>query len=71
MRKFLPVILVVVILLLVPAIPVLAANATTSMHIVKYAENGTVIGETTVTYELMEDNLTKGYIYVMKRPAFK
>ena len=39
------------------AFPVLAANATTSVHIVKYADDGSVIAEITETYEWLEDNL--------------
>jgi hypothetical protein len=39
------------------ALPVIAANATSSVHIVKYEEDGTLIDETTVTYEWMEENL--------------
>ncbi len=38
--------------------PVLAAGATTSVHIVKYADDGvTVLSEKTVNYQWMEDNL--------------
>jgi hypothetical protein len=37
---------------------VLAANATTSVHVVKYAaDNITVLAETTKTYEWLQDNL--------------
>ena len=37
--------------------PALASNATSSVHIVKYDEDGTVLAETTKTYEWMRDNL--------------
>jgi hypothetical protein len=37
--------------------PALAANATTSVRIVKYAEDGAVISETTKTYEWLKENL--------------
>jgi hypothetical protein len=37
--------------------PVRASNATTSVHIVKYADDGTVLAETTKTYEWLRDNL--------------
>lgn len=43
-----------------PASSVLAAGATTSVHIVKYAEDGvTVLFDKTVSYQWMEDNLPK------------
>jgi len=49
--------------LLVPVFPVqsvLAAGATSSVHVVKYAENGiTVVDEQTVNYQWMEKNLPK------------
>jgi hypothetical protein len=48
------------VLLVVPVVllsPVRASNATSSVHIVKYAEDGTVIDETTKTYEWLRDNL--------------
>ena len=37
--------------------PVMASNATSSVHIVKYSEDGTVLAETTKTYEWLRDNL--------------
>jgi hypothetical protein len=37
--------------------PVMASNATSSVHIVKYDEDGTVLAETTKTYEWLRDNL--------------
>ena len=37
--------------------PVMASNATSSVHIVKYDEDGAVLAETTKTYEWMRDNL--------------
>ena len=37
--------------------PVMASNATSSVHVVKYDEYGEVIAETTKTYEWMRDNL--------------
>jgi hypothetical protein len=37
--------------------PVNASNATSSVHIVKYADDGTVLAETTKTYEWLRDNL--------------
>lgn len=37
--------------------PVRASNATSSVHIVKYADDGTVLAETTKTYEWLRDNL--------------
>lgn len=55
-----PVILLLLILALslLPVPQVLAAGATTSVHIVKYAEDGvTVVDERTVTYQWMEKNL--------------
>jgi hypothetical protein len=39
------------------AVAVLAANATTSVHVVKYAADGMVLAETTKTYEWLRDNL--------------
>lgn len=39
------------------AYPVMASNATSSVRIAKYAEDGTVIAETTKTYEWLRDNL--------------
>lgn len=57
MRRIFPVILVLLALLAMPVIPALAANATTSVHIVKYADDGTVIAETTKTYEWLRDKL--------------
>jgi hypothetical protein len=52
----------VLVFSLMPALmsvsPVLAANATKSVHIVKYAaDNTTVLAETTQTYEWLRDNL--------------
>ncbi len=44
-------------LALVLAPPAMAANATTSVHVVKYASDGTIIAETTKTYEWLRDNL--------------
>ncbi len=38
-------------------LPVMASNATSSVHIVKYADDGTVLAETTKTYEWLRDNL--------------
>lgn len=60
MRKILPVILTliaVMVMSVLTALPTLAANATSSVHIVKYAEDGSVMAETTKTYEWLEDNL--------------
>lgn len=37
--------------------PVLASNATSSVHVVKYGYDGTVLAETTKTYEWLRDNL--------------
>jgi hypothetical protein len=37
--------------------PAMASNATSSVHIVKYADDGTVLAETTKTYEWLRDNL--------------
>lgn len=37
--------------------PVLASNATSSVHVVKYDYDGTVLAETTKTYEWLRDNL--------------
>jgi hypothetical protein len=45
------------ILSVLPALPVLAANATTSVHIVKYEHDGRVAAEVTKTYEWLRDNL--------------
>jgi hypothetical protein len=39
------------------AVAVLAANATASVHVVKYAADGMVLAETTKTYEWLRDNL--------------
>jgi hypothetical protein len=63
-RTLLPVLGVLLLLaLLVPVFPVssvLAAGATLSVHIVKYAQDGvTVVDEQTVSYQWMEDNLPK------------
>lgn len=44
-------------LLVLPGLPVLAAGATTSVHILRYEDDGTVAEETTRTYEWLEDNL--------------
>jgi hypothetical protein len=43
----------------VPSIifPVLASNATSSVHIVKYGDDNLVLAETTKTYEWLRDNL--------------
>jgi hypothetical protein len=43
--------------LLVPSLPVLAANATTSVHIAKYADDGRVVTATDKTYQWLRDNL--------------
>ncbi len=44
-------------LLLLCATTVHAAEPTTEVHVIRYAENGTILNETTVTYEWMEGNL--------------
>ncbi len=44
-------------LLLLCATIVQAAEPTTEVHVIRYAENGTILNETTVTYEWMEGNL--------------
>jgi hypothetical protein len=57
MKKISWVLLCLLALALVVAQPALAANATTSVHIVKYASDGTVLAETTKTYQWLRDNL--------------
>jgi len=57
MKKISWVLLCLLVLALVVAQPALAANATTSVHIVKYASDGTVLTETTKTYQWLRDNL--------------
>ena len=37
--------------------PVLATNATSEVHIVKYDSDGNVVAETTKNYEWLRDNL--------------
>jgi hypothetical protein len=62
MRKstFLPVAVVLLLALLIPASSVWAAGATKSVHIVKYADDGvTVVNEETVSYQWMERNLPR------------
>jgi len=50
--------LLVPLVQVLPASSVLAAGATTSVHIVKYGEDGvTVVAEKAVSYQWMEDNL--------------
>jgi len=49
--------LTVLLLLIVASVTSHAAGQTTSVHLVKYAEDGSVMNETTVTYEWMEANL--------------
>lgn len=47
----------VLLLLVVCATTPVHADPTTAVHVIKYAENGTVIGERTVTYQWLEQNL--------------
>jgi hypothetical protein len=59
-RAFLPVLVVLLLALLIPVSSVQAAGATSSVHFVKYGEDGvTVVDEETVTYRWMEKNLPK------------
>jgi hypothetical protein len=61
-RKSLRLVLsLVLVFTLLPLIvsQVLAANATTSVHIIKYASDDTVLAETTKTFEWLRDNLPK------------
>ncbi len=59
-RAFLPVLVVLLLALLIPVSSVQAAGATSSVHVVKYSEDGvTVVDEETVTYRWMEKNLPK------------
>jgi hypothetical protein len=57
MKKITWLVLCLLALALLIAQPVLAANATASVHIVKYASDGTVLAETTKTYQWLRDNL--------------
>ena len=57
MKKVLYILVMLLALLAWPAQPVMAANATTSVHIVKYASDGTVLAETTKDYQWLEKNL--------------
>ena len=49
--------LTALLLLIVASVTSPAAGQTTSVHLVKYAEDGSVMNETTVTYKWMETNL--------------
>jgi len=49
--------LTILLLLIFASVTFHAAGQTTSVHLVKYAEDGSVMNETTVTYEWMEANL--------------
>jgi hypothetical protein len=57
MKKALYVLVILLGLLALPPQPVMAANATTSVHIVKYAVDGAVLAETTKDYQWLEKNL--------------
>jgi len=57
MKKALVIVFILLALLMVIAQPALAANATTSVHIVKYTSDGTVLSETTKDYQWLEKNL--------------
>lgn len=48
---------ILMFLLFVSATTVQAVEPTTEVHVVKYAEDGTILDETTVTYQWMEANL--------------
>jgi hypothetical protein len=57
MKKTLYILAILLVLLALPSQAVLAANATSSVHIVKYAADGTVLAETTKDYQWLEKNL--------------
>ena len=57
--------LTVLMLLIVASVTSHAAGQTTSVHLVKYAEDGSVMNETIVTYEWMEANLPEGLTVFM------
>jgi hypothetical protein len=57
MKKLLWLPVALVFLLVAYAWPALAADPTTSVHVVKYAADGSVVAETTRTYEWLRDNL--------------
>jgi hypothetical protein len=57
MPQLVIVLLLITSLMIGQSAAVLAANATTSVHVVKYAADGTVLAETTKTYEWLRDNL--------------
>jgi hypothetical protein len=59
MKKGISIMLVflcIAITLLISVMPV-QATTTTEVHVIKYAENRTILGETTVTYQWLEENL--------------
>jgi PGF-CTERM protein len=45
------------LLLLVCATCIVHAEPTTEVHVIKYAEDGTIVNETTVTYQWLEEHL--------------
>ncbi len=56
-RKILVLGIAIAVIVCALTFPVHAAEPTTSVHIIKYASDGTVLGETAVTYEWMKTNL--------------
>jgi hypothetical protein len=57
MNKALGILFMLLVLIALSSQPVMAANATASVHIVKYAGDGTVLAETTKDYQWLEKNL--------------
>jgi hypothetical protein len=57
MKKTIWLSFLLLLIIMAPSLPVLAANATTTIYIVKYADDGKVIANTEKTYEWLRDNL--------------
>ena len=57
MKRTLVVEFTLLLLLLVSATCLVHADPTTDVHVIKYAEDGTIVNETTLTYQWMEANL--------------
>ncbi len=57
MKKACLLLVVLLALLVILPLPVLSANATTSVRVVKYAVDGSVMAETTKSYQWLEKNL--------------
>ena len=74
-RVFLPMLVVLLLALLIPVSSVQAAGATSSVHVVKYAEDGvTIADEETASYQWLEKNLPKcgdgATHYYLQGPSF-